>query len=259
MRSEVDLIHRICDFCKQIDLTYQGFQKCYMEITLVEHISRLELRALREPARDLCLCILEFLEFEHKSGNAFAAMRAKGGGLHFYYYCDCQKKPSGTIAVTNRKSVLSKIKWLCRRKMHWLCSSSIVNLFWSFSQLLHYHVLTDEAGNELLCLYDDHRKTIPLSVKDKTAYEAVNNHVHLLDDISDEEFSKLVVDAPILCRLIYNNIKAQYPQKKLAVYVTVSRCDSFTIRFHQVWPGEPLYYNPEDFSSGDERVFSVID
>ena len=107
MRSEVDLIHRICDFCKQIDLTYQSFQKCYMEITLVEHISRLELRALREPARDLCLCILEFLEFEHKSGNAFAAMRAKGGGLHFYYYCDCQKKPSGTIAVTNRKSVLS--------------------------------------------------------------------------------------------------------------------------------------------------------
>ena len=120
-------------------------------------------------------------------------------------------------------------------------------------------MLTDEAGNELLCLYDDHRKTIPLSVKDKTAYEAVNNHVHLLDDISDEVFSKLVVDAPILCRLIYNNIKAQYPQKKLAVYVTVSRCDSFTIRFHQVWPGEPLYYNPEDFSSGDERVFSVID
>ena len=104
----------------------------------------------------------------------------------------------------------------------------------------------------MLCLYDAHRKTIPLSVKDKTAYEDVNNHVHLLDDISDEEFSKLAVDAPILCRLIYNNIKAQYPQKKLAVYVTV-------IRFHQVWPGEPLYYNPEDFSSGDERVFSVVD
>ena len=57
-------------------------------------------------------------------------------------------------------------------------------------------------------------KAIPLSVKDKTAYEAVNNHVHLLDDISDEEFSKLAVDAPILCRLIYNNIKAQYPQKE---------------------------------------------
>ena len=51
----------------------------------------------------------------------------------------------------------------------------------------------------------------------------------------------------------------QYPQKNFAINVTVSRCDSFTIRFHQVWPGEPLYYNPEDFSSGDERVFSVID
>ena len=72
MRSEVDLIHRICDFCKQINLEYQSFQKSYMEITLVEHISRLELCALREPAGDLCLCMAKFLEFEHKSGNAVA-------------------------------------------------------------------------------------------------------------------------------------------------------------------------------------------
>jgi len=26
-----------------------------------------------------------------------------------------------------------------------------------------------------------------------------------------------------------------------------------------VWTGEPPYYDPEDFSSGDERVFSLID
>ena len=51
----------------------------------------------------------------------------------------------------------------------------------------------------------------------------------------------------------------QYPQRKLAVYVAVSRHDSLTIRFHQVWTGEPPYYDPEDFSSGDERVLSVID
>ena len=111
----------------------------------------------------------------------------------------------------------------------------------------------------LLCLCDDHRKTIPLSVEDKTAYEAGNNHEHLLDDISDEAFSELVADAPVLCRLIYCNIKMQYPQRKLAVYVAVSRHDSLTVRFHQVWTGEPPYYDPEDFSSGDERVFSVID
>ena len=125
-----------------------------------------------------------------------------------------------------------------------------------------YHLMvycTDAAGNELLCLCDDHRKTIPLSVEDKTAYEAGNNHEHLLDDISDEAFSELVADAPVLCRLIYCNIKMQYPQRKLAVYVAVSRHDSLTIRFHQVWTGEPPYYDPEDFSSGDERVFSVID
>lgn len=151
------------------------------------------------------------------------------------------------------------MKWLFRKKLCASHSTGITGLFRTFSQLLHYQVLTDAAGNELLCLCDDHRKTIPLSVEDKTAYEAGNNHEHLLDDISDEAFSELVADAPVLCRLIYCNIKMQYPQRKLAVYVAVSRHDSLTIRFHQVWTGEPPYYDPEDFSSGDERVFSVID
>ena len=92
-----------------------------------------------------------------------------------------------------------------------------------------------------------------VDLKKKTAV------VEAADDISDEAFSELVADAPVLCRLIYCNIKMQYPQRKLAVYVAVSRHDSLTIRFHQVWTGEPPYYDPEDFSSGDERVFSVID
>ena len=42
-----------------------------------------------------------------------------------------------------------------------------------------------------------------------------------------------------------------YPQKKLAVYVAVSRYDSLTIRSHQVWPGESLYYNPEEMCIRD--------
>lgn len=170
-----------------------------------------------------------------------------------------RQKPYGTIAAADREKAFSNVKWLFRRKLCASHSTGITGLFRTFSQLLHYHVLTDAAGNELLCLCDDHRKTVPLSVEDKTAYEAGNNHEHLLDDISDEVFSELVADAPVLCRLIYCNIKMQYPRRKLAVYAAVSRHDSLTVRFHQVWTGEPPYYDPEDFSSGDERVFSVID
>lgn len=185
-------------------------------------------------------------------------MRIKDHGLYLCNYYDRQK-PYGMIAAADREKAFSNVKWLFRRKLYASHSTGIIGLFRTFSQLLHYHVLTDAAGNELLCLCDDHRKAIPLSVEDKTAYEAVNNHEHLLDDISDEAFSELVADAPVLCRLIYCNIKMQYPLRKLAVYVAVSRHDSLTVRFHQVWTGEPPYYDPEDFSSGDERIFSVID
>ena len=107
------------------------------------------------------------------------------------------------IAAADREKAFSNVKWLFRRKLCASHSTGITGLFRTFSQLLHYQVLTDAAGNELLCLCDDHRKTRPLSVEDKTAYEAGNNHEHLLDDISDEAFSELVADAPVLCRLIY--------------------------------------------------------
>lgn len=185
-------------------------------------------------------------------------MRIKDHGLYLCNDYDRQK-PYGMIAAADREKAFSNVRWLFRRKLGASHSTGITGLFRTLSQLLHYHVLTDAAGNELLCLCDDHRKTIPLSVEDKTAYEAVNNHEHLLDDISDEAFSELVADAPVLCRLIYCNIKMKYPHRKLAVYVAVSRHDSLTVRFHQVWMGELPYYNPEDFSSRDERVFSLID
>lgn len=261
MRREIYFIHGICEFFKQMDLVYPGIPRGDVEVALVEHISQWELLTLQVSARDFCSGILTLWKHQHKNKTVSIAMRVKNHGLYLCNYNHRQKHP-GTIAIADSATTFSNVKWLFRRKLyasHSSGTSGITDLFWTFSQLLHYHVLTDAAGNELLCLYDDHRKTIPLSVKDKTAYEAVNNHVHLLDDISDEEFSELVEGAPVLCRLIYTNIKTQYPQKKLAVYVAVSRYDSLTIRSHQVWPGESLYYNPEDYLFGDERVFSVID
>ena len=260
MRREIDFIHGICEFCRQMDSAYPGAPKDKddIEVKLVEHISCREFLALRSFARDLCIGISRFLTYSREDETVSIAMRIKDHGLYLCNFYDRQKF-YGTIAAADREKAFSNVKWLFRRELYASHSTGITGLFRTFSQLLHYHVLTDAAGNELLCLCDDHRKAIPLSVEDKTAYEAGNNHEHLLDDISDEAFSELVTDAPVLCRFIYCNIKMQYPQRKLAVYVAVSRHDSLTVRFHQVWTGEPPYCDPEDFSSGDDRVFSLID
>lgn len=254
MRREVDFIHGICEFCRRMDSAYPGAPKDDIEVKLVEHISCREFLALQGFARDLCTGISRFLAYSRENETVSIAMRIKDHGLYLCNDYDRQK-PCGMIAAADREKAFSNVRWLFRRKLGASHSTGITGLFRTLSQLLHYHVLTDAAGNELLCLCDDHRKTIPLSVEDKTAYEAVNNHEHLLDDISDEAFSELVADAPVLCRLIYCNIKMKYPHRKLAVYVAVSRHDSLTVCFHQVWMGELPYYNPEDFSSRDERVF----
>lgn len=228
----------------------QALQKTILKLnswSIFRAGSFLPCRVLRE------ICVLAFRDFWH--------IHAKTK----LFPSPCVSKTTDSIcaiimiAAADREKAFSNVRWLFRRKLGGSHSTGITGLFRTLSQLLHYHVLTDAAGNELLCLCDDHRKTIPLSVEDKTAYEAGNNHEHLLDDISDEAFSELVADAPVLCRLIYCNIKMKYPHRKLAVYVAVSRHDSLTVRFHQVWMGELPYYDPEDFSSGDERVFSLID
>lgn len=162
----------------------------------------------------MCIGISKFLTYSREDETASIAMRIKDHGLYLCNFYDRQKS-YGTLAAADREKAFSNVKWLFRRELYASHSASIIGLFRTFSQLLHYHVLTDAAGNELLCLCDDHRKAIPLSVEDKTAYEAGNNHEHLLDDISDEAFSELVADAPVLCRFIYCNIKMQYPQRSL--------------------------------------------
>lgn len=258
MRSEVAFTHGTCEFCRRVLSTDSDASEENIEVKLVEHISRRELLLARVFARDFCTCISRSLAKSHRSATASVAIRAENCGLYLCY-CDSRKKPPGTIAAADEKSAFSNAKWLFRRKLCLPRLGGIPDLLRTFLQLLHVHVITDVTGSELLCLCDDRRTTISLSLKDKTAYEAVNNHEHLLDDLSDDEFAVLITDAPVLCRLVYSNIKMQYPQRKLAVYVTVSRYDSLAVRFHQVWAKESLYYNSEDFSSGDERVFSHVD
>lgn len=268
MRRDVDFVHGICEFCRRADSAARGARNggfdpppAPVEVLLAEHISWWERLLLRHWARDLCAGLSRYLAYPHEAGGNGAASLVMRVRDHALFLCDCPagQRPSGVIAAAGSGAALSKAAWSYKGILRAPCASDLVDLCRAFSLLWHEHLLTDAAGNELLCLCDDHRTTIPLSVADKMAYEAVNNHMHLLDELSDAAFAKLVADAPVLCQLIYRNIKLQYPQKRIAVYVEVSRRDSLTVRFHQVWDQESPYWNPADFASGDERIFSVID
>jgi hypothetical protein len=120
--------------------------------------------------------------------------------------------------------------------------------------LFHFKNISDEKGNEFV--FFTHVSNEPINnVNDRTEFEALENHVHLLDRVKKEEFSKLFPIAEKLGNALLNALKFNYPSKNFIVFVTIDLHDAFIIRFHQKWDGEPPYYNPSDFISPNTRVF----
>lgn len=92
-------------------------------------------------------------------------------------------------------------------------------------------------------------------ITDRTAFEAVENHVHILDDITPGEFKKLLPVAESLGNMLLCCLKKRFPDRKFFVFVSIHVGDSFIIRFHQKWENEAQYYYPEDFNGPKERMF----
>lgn len=121
--------------------------------------------------------------------------------------------------------------------------------------LFRFKTVTDDLGNEFVLCADspfDHVE----SIRDKTAFEAVENHVHLIDHVKKEEFDELIPIAKALGQALANDLKGQYPEKSFVVFVSLCLNDSLIIRFHQKWDNEAPYYDPSAFSAAKELVFA---
>ena len=93
-------------------------------------------------------------------------------------------------------------------------------------------------------------------IEDKTAFEAVENHVHLLDRVRQKEYRTLEKIAPTLCTTLLASLKYQYPSRSFSAYVTITLHDSMILRFHQNWDGEPPYYD-ENTRDTQTRLFAA--
>lgn len=122
------------------------------------------------------------------------------------------------------------------------------------TQLFEFKIITDEHNHEFVLL-----KTNPLKsaskIDDKTQFEAVENHVHLLEHIKSFEFKKLEPIAVSLGQALLWSLHASYPDKHFVVFVTVHLHDSMIIRFHQKWAGESFYYDMTDFQLQNEKIY----
>lgn len=128
-------------------------------------------------------------------------------------------------------------------------------------ELAHFaktELKTDPYGNEYVLLSGVVKdfQGFEGEIGDKTAFEAVANHVHILDNVTAGELRQLAEVAPRLCRTLLALLCEKYPGKQFVVYAGAVLHDSFIIRFHQPWPGEPRYYE-RDISTDKEFLCSA--
>lgn len=130
-----------------------------------------------------------------------------------------------------------------------------IEYFELLTGLFNFKTVSDEIGNEFVLFSQNNNGPIG-NIRDKTEFEAMENHVHLLDNIKRDEFDKLISIAENLGKALLNSLKSQYPQKYFMVFVSIHLHDSMIIRFHQKWDGEESYCNPSEFTSPREKVLS---
>lgn len=106
--------------------------------------------------------------------------------------------------------------------------------------LFKYKVVSDEKGNSYVLLHSDRSNTVE-GIADKTAFEALENHVHLIGKIRKRNKNDMVLFGRKAGRRVAENLKAVFPDRSFVVFVTIS--DELIIRFHQKWPDEAEYYD----------------
>ena len=64
-----------------------------------------------------------------------------------------------------------------------------IERFKLFADLFQYKTICDEKGNEYVLFADNEINSIA-NVQDRTAFEAFENHVHLICNIQKDDFKK---------------------------------------------------------------------
>ena len=133
-----------------------------------------------------------------------------------------------------------------------------IEYFELFADLFQYKTICDEKGNEYVLFADNPINSIE-NVQDHTAFEAIQNHVHLITNMQKDEFEKGSEIAKKIGRALLNNLNACYPEKSFFVFVSFRKKDDMIIRFHQSWANEVPYFDPSDFVNEKVYMFRTGD
>ena len=120
-----------------------------------------------------------------------------------------------------------------------------ISLYNELLDIFDFRTICDSLGNEFViyknssvCLCDDE------IILDRTAFEALENHVHLIDNVKRYDKKDLIELGEKAGKLLVDRLSFCFPEKHFVVFVTIT--DSMIVRFHQKWGNEPYYYSDEN-------------
>ncbi len=108
------------------------------------------------------------------------------------------------------------------------------------------------GGDEFILLKSCGITKITEPIEDKTAFEALQNHVHLFDNVKKSQQDEVCELSEKLGKLLLSALKQSFPDKHFVVFVTVD--SEVIIRFHQKWSGEPWYYITDDENAYEAKL-----
>ena len=128
-----------------------------------------------------------------------------------------------------------------------------IDLLRLISQLYEFKLISDEVNNTYVVFANSSLSNID-RVNDRTQFEAVENHVHIIENVKKDNYQTCIECAPLLGTALLNSLCASYPSRHFVVFVTIRINDSMIIRFHQKWKDEAPYYDLSHFTSDREVV-----
>ncbi len=114
-----------------------------------------------------------------------------------------------------------------------------------------FYTRKDNKGNEYVFLKTSeevNNQTIVFQ-KDKTSFEAFENHIHLWEKIKKKDQEKYKNLGFKIAQNLKTKLNTDFPNKQFVVFLELNFEESSIIRFHQIWNGEPLYFDVKEFSN----------
>lgn len=125
--------------------------------------------------------------------------------------------------------------------------------------IFNYKTLCDKNGEMFVlpfeCGINDISEYEFDDFEKKTAFEALQTHIHLMEHLSLREFFYCQKISPIIGKTVLKNLKTRFPDKHFFVFLEMKWRGSFIIRFHQEWEKDFTYY---DLNNTKAKGFRLV-